>query len=128
MLFLGLLYTLVYPLNKRIWSPSYVFVTCGLATLLLLLLIYAEWKKPSIVDRHLAIFNYYGLNAFFLYVLSEMLSPVMSHLGVNYKIYEAMLSGGIDPRMASLGYALLLDGVIALVAWAMWKRKIFVKI
>ncbi len=124
MLAAGLLLSLWLPLNKRIWSPSYVLVTCALATLLLVALIRLEkrgFNSPTL-------FTAFGMNAFFLYVLSEMLSPVMSHLGVNQITYEAMLSGGLDPRMASLVYALLFDGLIALAAWWLWKRQIFVKI
>ncbi|MBR1788227.1 MAG: DUF1624 domain-containing protein [Bacteroidaceae bacterium] len=128
----GLLLALWVPLNKRIWSPSYVLVTCGLATLLLLLLTGVERGKPS-RPRFFASslhkpFIAFGMNAFFLYVLSELLAPVVGHLGLNQTIYEAMLGSGFDPRMASLCYALLFDGCIALVAWALWKKQIFVKV
>ena len=128
----GLMLSLWLPLNKRIWSPSYVLVTCGLATLLLLLLIGLERSKPSLPRVFTSslphLFIAFGMNAFFLYVLRELLAPVVGHLGLNQTIYEAMLGGGFDPRMASLCYALLFDGFIALVAWALWKRQIFVKV
>ena len=42
----GYLLTYGLPLNKRIWSPSYVLVTCGLAALLQALLIKREAKAP----------------------------------------------------------------------------------
>ncbi len=42
--FLGYLLTYGLPLNKRIWSPSYVLVTCGLCALLLALL-YSEERR-----------------------------------------------------------------------------------
>ena len=122
----GLLLALWLPLNKRIWSPSYVLVTCGLATLLLLALVYTVDTRAH--NRWCRLFQMFGTNAFFLYVLSEMLAPVANRFGVSRNIYEALLSGGLDPRMASLCYALLFDGVIALAAWALWKRQIFVKI
>ena len=44
-LILGYLLSFGLPLNKRIWSPSYALVTCGLAALLQALLI-------SLFDRH----------------------------------------------------------------------------
>lgn len=126
MLFAGLVAAVWLPLNKRIWSPSYVLVTCGLATLLLWALIYVIDQKGH--NRWCHLFRMFGTNAFFLYVLSEMLAPVASHWGVNETIYEAMLSGGLDPRMASLCYALLFDSMIAVAAWALWRRQIFIKI
>ena len=126
MFFVGLALSLWLPLNKRIWSPSYVLVTCGLATLLLLMLVWLVDMEGN--NRWCRLFQMFGMNAFFLYVLSEMLAPVVSHFGANHTIYEAMLSGGFDPRMASLCYALLFDSLIAIVAWALWRYKIFVKV
>ena len=123
----GLLLSLCLPLKKRVWSPSFVLVTCGLATLLLLMLVYME-MRGKVRNSYSSLFTAFGLNAFFLYVLSEMLSPVMSHIGINEAIYEAMLSGGFNPCIASLCYALFFDGLIAIAAWVLWKRKIFIKI
>lgn len=132
MLSFGLLLSLWLPLNKRIWSPSYVLVTCGLATLLLLTLIWVERHKTSPPRLFMFplphLFIAFGMNAFFLYVLSELLVPIVGHLGINQTIYETMLRCDFDPRMASLCYALLFDGFIALVAWALWKKQIFVKV
>ena len=42
----GYLLSYGLPLNKRIWSPSYVMVTCGLASLLQALLMYVIDLKP----------------------------------------------------------------------------------
>ncbi len=46
----GYLLTYGLPLNKRIWSPSYVLVTCGLASLLLGLLVSLERRAVSSVE------------------------------------------------------------------------------
>lgn len=48
----GFLFIEWLPLNKRIWSPSYVLVTCGLAAMLQSTLIWfidAKEKKDGVV-------------------------------------------------------------------------------
>ncbi len=121
----GFVLSLWLPLNKRIWSPSFVLVTCGLATLLLSWLV----RVVDVDGQHrwCRLFQMFGLNAFFLYVLSEMLSPVFSHLGVNIFLFR-QFSLLLPAPFASLAYALCFVGLIALVAWQLWSRKLFFKI
>ena len=40
LLFVGYLLSYACPLNKRLWSPSFVLLTCGIAALSLALLLY----------------------------------------------------------------------------------------
>lgn len=114
------------PLNKRVWSTSYVILTCTLAMLVMyvLLIIIDKWGKKGWCK----IFQAFGMNAFFIYVVSEVLAPALSHWGLKMPIYEAIHSVVSNTYWASLTYALLFVLVMALIAWVLWKKKIVIKI
>ncbi|MCF0199437.1 MAG: DUF1624 domain-containing protein [Bacteroidaceae bacterium] len=123
--FAGWLLSYGFPLNKRIWSPSYVLVTCGLATgLLSLLTVGIDILNHK---RWCRLFQMFGVNPFFLYVLSEMLSPIVSRLNIPDTLF-ATFHSVLSAPIASLCYSLLFVSVISLVAWILWKRRIFIKI
>lgn len=70
--FAGLLLSYGFPINKKIWSPTFVLTTCGLASLLLGLLIWIIDIKGH--DRWCRFFEVFGVNPLFLYVLSVVLA------------------------------------------------------
>lgn len=134
LLVVGYLLSYGLPLNKRIWSPSYVLVTCGLASALLALLIrrvdeqvdpFAHPQRPSLWCRP---FLWFGSNAIALYVCSEMLAPVMGLMGVGDAMSQTLIGMGFTPQWASLCYALSFDLLMALIAWGLYVRKIFIKL
>ena len=70
----GYLLSYGLPLNKRIWSPSYVLLTCGMASSLLALLM-------TVIDirghrRWATFFQVFGINPLFLYVASEVFAII----------------------------------------------------
>ena len=114
------------PLNKRIWSPSYVLMTCGLASLVQGLLMYSidiqghgRWATPFLI---------FGVNPLFLYVLSEVLAIVFWQYGVNDAIYNAIHSVVVNTYWASLCYALTYVLMCGLAGWWLWKKRIYIKI
>ena len=132
LMILGYLLSYGFPLNKRIWSPSYVLVTCGMASALLALFIRwadEEEDTASILSRGLkSLFTAFGMNAIAIYVLSEMLSPVFWYFNLGGKMSEALLEVGFTPQCASLSYALSFVALMAVVAWVLYRRKIYIKI
>lgn len=114
------------PLNKRIWSPSYVLVTCSIASSLLALLTYIidhkQWNAWSLPFRHL------GMNAFFIYVLSEVLAPVFGKYSLPDTMFSAFNSLIPSPQWCSALYALSFALLMTLVACLMGWRKWYVKI
>ncbi len=135
----GYLISFGLPLNKRIWSPSYVLVTCGFASSLLGLLILCvdsegiSKDKSSAFLLHLKnglfqIFTFFGLNAIALYVISEMLAPVMGYFGVGDAMSSWLIDCGLSPQFSSLCYALSFDLLMTLIAWLMYRRRLFIKL
>jgi predicted acyltransferase len=106
LLAVGLVVAIWLPLNKRVWSTSYVLVTCGIATLVLIVLTY-------IADHHgkwawFDLFRRAGLHAFFIYVASEMLAPVIGHYDLNEAIH-GYLCHVFSPEMSSFIYSMMLS-------------------
>lgn len=122
----GYLLSYGLPLNKRIWSPSYVMVTCGMAASLLALLM-------TIIDirghrRWTTFFQVFGINPLFLYVASEFFAILFGHLGVSNAVYEAIHSVIPHLQFASLGYAVSFVLFNFLLGYVLYRRRIYIKL
>ncbi|MEL7832665.1 DUF5009 domain-containing protein [Fodinibius sp. Rm-B-1B1-1] len=131
----GLIIDQWFPINKGLWTSSYVLFTGGFALHFLALsywLIdlkkYQAWATP---------FKIYGLNALAVYVLSSLtakllyLIPVYTSEGqttIKGFIYDNLLLSIASPTVASLMFALLYVMFWLLIMWIFYKRKIFIKI
>ena len=143
----GYLLTYGLPLNKRIWSPSYVLVSCGLCALLQALLISEELRmkneefatastpadgiavaNPSSFTLHSTFFKVFGMNALALYVLSELLSIVFSAWGINDVIYGVLHAVIPWTKWASLAYALVFVAVNYAAGYLLYRKKIYIKL
>ena len=126
----GFALSLWLPLNKRIWSPSFVLATCGLAMLLLSLIIKAEKRSPSLFGEGWggAPFLVFGMNPLFLYVLSELMAIVFGHFGISEWLFNSIHSVVSAPKWASLCYALTFVFINWLVGYILYRKKIFIKI
>lgn len=125
---IGYLLTFSFPLNKRIWSPSYVLVTCSLAAGLLGVLTFIIDKEGH--DKWCKFFQIFGVNALGIYTISELLPALFGVTGISDGIYNfwSMITAGELPKVASLCYALTIDGIMALIAYFLYKKKIYIKI
>ncbi len=122
----GYLLSFGLPLNKRVWSPSYVLMTCGLASLLQGILVHLidinhwkSWTKPFLI---------FGVNPLFLYVMSEVVAIIFSHIGAKNAIYNGINSIIPDAYAASAVYALLFVVLCGLVGLLLHHKKIYIKL
>lgn len=122
----GWLLSFGLPLNKRIWSPSYVLMTCGLASLLQGILMYVIDIQGY--QRWSTFFMVFGVNPLFLYVLSEVMAIVFGQYGVNDALYNMIHTVVLNTYWASLCYALTYVLICWAVGWWLYKRKVFIKI
>lgn len=133
--FAGLLLSYGYPINKKIWSPTFVLATCGLASNFLALLIWIidikGYKKWSVF------FESFGVNPLFIYVLAGVLSIVIDNITFVYNgetislhgfIYNQILQPAFGDYLSSLLYALLFVTVTWFVGNILYKKKIYIKI
>ncbi|MBQ6064842.1 MAG: DUF5009 domain-containing protein [Prevotella sp.] len=114
------------PLNKRIWSPSYVMVACGLGALLQGMIMYSvDVQRKGKAWKWALVF---GVNPLFLYVASELLAIFLGHLGVSDWVYSTICSIVSWPKFQSLAYALSFTLLLFLMGWPLYKRKIYIKL
>ena len=127
----GFLLQDVCPLNKKVWSPTFVLVTCGFSVLLLsILLWYIDVTKKC---QKTWVFAIFGVNPLFCYVLSEILYILADSLPLQeqnmHDIIYAGLSGWLgDNAFTSFVYAFLFVGVVWLVGAYLYRKKIYIKI
>ena len=118
-----------FGINKRIWSPSYVFVTCGFASWILGILLQFIDNKPSSKDNSLTKgLLAFGMNPLFLYVMSEALAIIFGSFDIKAEIFIGIQSVISDEYVASLTYALFFVAIHAVMGIWMYHRKIFIKL
>lgn len=134
---LGLLLSLTHPLNKKIWTSSYVLVTTGLGILILALAVYClDRKKIGIKLSYL--FQAYGRNPLFIFVLSALIPKSMSLIRIPNQeklltplqwFYESVCAKfpGL-PEYGSLLYAIVLVIFYGLIAVYLDKKKTYIKV
>ena len=131
MLIIGHLWDWVFPINKALWTSSFVLVTAGWANLVLALIYYLTDVKGI---KFGSMFRYAGANAIILYFLSSFISKLMGMI----KIGETSLHGwlfssvyvhdSISMQLSSLLYGLTVVTFYCLLAYMLYQRKIFIKV
>ncbi|MHB8139441.1 MAG: acyltransferase family protein, partial [Smithellaceae bacterium] len=133
----GYLWGLVFPLNKPLWTSSYVLFTAGLAFLLFALLIYIIDMKGY--KKWTLLFSVFGMNPLFLFVLSVVWGKTLRLLILvpdgegNMMAASAWLYQNIFVPMAglmngSLLYAWAHIAFFWLIGYVLYKCRIFVKV
>ena len=126
LVFAGYLLSYGLPLNKRVWSPSYVLVTCGLAALLqgALMVIIDVWGKK----KWCTFFRVFGVNPLFIYVASDVLAIVLGHIGVSAAVFDGIHTVIPAAKMASLAYAIYFVLLNFALGYILYKRNIYIKL
>ena len=122
---LGLCWNIVFPINKNLWTSSFVLYTVGLDCLLLAGIIYiADFLNMT---RWASFFEVFGRNALFIYLLSEVVAILLraSHL---YKwIFNHIFSfSGL--YIGSLLFAIWFMLMCWLTGLILDKRKIYIRV
>lgn len=128
----GYLVSLGFPLNKRVWSPSFAMVTSGWCALLLGLIMRLvdgdEVRGYTAVRPVLDFFKVFGVNALFLYVFSEVLAVLCGHFGLSDMWFGLLESLIMIPQLVSLCYALSFVLVCYGAGYILKKRNIYIKL
>ena len=75
--FAGFLFSYACPINKKIWSPSFVLVTCGLGSSFLALLTWIIDVKGK--KKWSRFFEAFGVNPLFMYVLAAVIATIIQY-------------------------------------------------
>lgn len=134
LMFTGLLLQYGCPLNKKIWSPTFVLTTCGMASLILGILLYFIDYKGKGSGTFLNIFRVFGANPLFCFIMSDILAILFGSIrvqggttnliGLCYHTLVPIFGnyGG------SLAYALLFVTLNWLIAYPLYRHKIYIKL
>lgn len=132
----GLLWGLIFPINKPLWTSSYVVLTTGLA---LLTLAACVWIVDVRGWRRLAFpFVVFGTNALAVFALSALVAETMSLIKIDRAdgaqvtshtfIYDGLFASWAAPVNASLMFALAYVGVWFVLMWLLYRKRIFIKV
>jgi predicted acyltransferase len=133
LLFCAYWWDLTFPINKKIWTSSFVLVTSGFGILLLCTLVYfIEIKNYR--GAWSSFFEVFGKNALFIYALSGLIPKllVMIHVsGTNawswfYEHVTSKFPG--RPENGSLLFAISFVLLLWAIAYWMNKKKIYIKV
>lgn len=133
--FAGFLLSYGCPINKKIWSPTFVLVTCGMGATLLALLIWIIDVKGY--KKWCSFFEAFGVNPLFIYVFAAFLSILIGNIKVVYNeglvsvhsfVYQALLQSWLGNYLGSLIFAILFITICWAVGYLLYKKKIYIKI
>jgi predicted acyltransferase len=122
---IALLWDVIFPINKKIWTSSYVLLSGGLAMQMLAgcLVKFDIWGWRRLARP----FEIVGINAIFVFVGAGLLATALTRWtisGMTAKdwIYSHLFTSWIaDPKLASLAYAVMFVAFWWLVCWIMSK-------
>ena len=132
---LGYLWNLWFPINKNLWTSSYVVFTAGAALLVLAPMYWIidvrghrRWSRPLVA---------FGVNAISVYVLAGVVARLLIHIQVGVGeatvplkrwLFDSFFAPWAPPHLASLAFAV----VFVLLMWAvvelLYQRRIFIKV
>lgn len=133
----GYFWSLWFPLNKNMWTSSFVLVAAGYSLAMLTLAYWAielkGWRKgwtwPWLV---------FGSNAITAYMFSELFSSFLNvlavpagttrHEALPHFLFEHIFARIPDPGWAAFGWSVTFTAVCFVPVWFLWRNKVFVKI
>jgi predicted acyltransferase len=131
-LFIAYVLNFYFPLSKKLWTDSFVFLTVGLDLILLSFLIFViEFREKK---RWTYFFSVFGKNPLFIYLLSELFVVILfiTPAGgdesvfewVNRVIYQALFPGAFGSLLFALTYMMICWSVGLILD----KKKIYIRV
>ncbi len=119
------------PYNKNLWSSSYTLWTAGVCTMGLAACILAVDMLGYTKGTKLG--TVYGANAITSYVLAGMLtvvfySEIFGGVSLNGLWMDGLTGAGLPPKLASMMYAVIYMLIIYIPAYALYRKRIFLKV
>ena len=129
----GALLAYLCPISKKLWTPTFAMVTCGIGCTLLALLTWAI-DKHHYTGAATKFFDVFGVNPLALYVLSDLLLipismlPLFGGHTLHQILYSNVLTAFLPVPWASVTYAILYVLLNWIVGYYLWKKKIYIKL
>ncbi|MGA7110355.1 MAG: heparan-alpha-glucosaminide N-acetyltransferase domain-containing protein [Terracidiphilus sp.] len=134
---LGYLWSLWFPLNKNMWTSSFVLVAAGYSLAVLTLAFWAVevqgWRKGWTWT-----WLVFGSNAIAAYMISELLPGALDHISIatgpgrhidlNQWIFGHIFAHVPNPHWAAFAYSVSFTAVCFVPVWVLYRKKIFIKL
>jgi predicted acyltransferase len=126
----------LFPINKALWTSSYVLFTGGIGLQLLALCYwlvdlqgFRAWTFPFVVlgVNALALFVLTGLAADLLQVI-RVTGPDGLSIPLQASLYRRLFASWLSPRNGSLAYALTFLAFWWVVMWGLYRRRLFLRL
>ncbi|MES2524976.1 MAG: DUF5009 domain-containing protein [Gemmatimonadota bacterium] len=133
----GLMWGWVFPINKSIWTSSYVIFTAGMGAVALAVCMWTidvmqvrRWTFPFVV---------YGMNPMLAFLGSGLMARLISsiwmvevgdgtRISAQGLVFKGAFVSWLPPREASFAYALSFVALWFVILWAAWKRGFVLKV
>ena len=132
----GLMWHWSFPINKSLWTSSYVLFTAGMAAVALATCMWiidehrvTAWTRPFVI---------YGMNPLIAFAGSAVMARLIYSIlkvdsggrpiALETWIYQTFYASWLEPRNASLLFAITFVLVWLGILWVLYRRRIFVKL
>jgi predicted acyltransferase len=128
----GYFWNIWLPINKHLWTSSYVLLSAGAAMASLALCYWAidvhgwrKWAQP---------FVWYGVNPLALYFAAVLLSRTMNQFPIHGTSLKELVFRGFylhlsaSPYLASMLYGLTYVLLFCVIAWALFRKNVFIRV
>ncbi len=132
-IFIAICWDSVFPMNKKLWTSSFVFITTGIDLVVISFLIYAlevnNWNKGN-WSRFFVI---PGKNPLFVYIVSEVLLIILGWITIGSKGLPGWINSSFFQQIApgkvgSLLFAISFMLLCWLVGYVLDKKKIYIRV
>lgn len=129
-----------FPINKNLWTSSYVVFTAGMALLFLAL---CYWLVDVLgYQRPVFPFVVFGVNALAVFVLSGFVARLLGlikegvtqpdgtqkYVALQSYYYDTLFAAWLPPKVASLAFAIAFILLMYLPMYVLYRKKIFIKV
>jgi predicted acyltransferase len=133
---IGLMWHWVFPINKSLWTSSYVVFTAGLAAVSLATIMWIVdyqkvrgWTKPFVI---------YGVNPIIAFIGSGVMARLIysiikvssdgRRIPLQSWLYQTLFASWLSPLNASLAFALAFVAFWYGILYLLWRRNIILKV
>lgn len=131
-IFIAICWDAVFPINKKLWTSPFVFITTGIDLVIISFLIFIveikEWRNANWPN----FFTVVGKNPLFVYIVSELILIILSWVVLGGKsipqwvdnFWQSVAHG----KIGSLLFAITVMLTCWLVGYILDKRKIYIRV
>jgi predicted acyltransferase len=129
-IFLGFMWNYQFPINKKLWSSSFVMLTVGLDMVIIGTIIYRIELQRQL--QFSGFFEVFGKNPLVIYLFSELLLTVLNMITIgDITLFNWIFKHGFSffaPYWASLAFAVSYMLVCWLLGYILDKFKIYIRV